>query len=86
MPNWTIKIVRKAEKALENFPAKDQRMMLVAFDAMTINSFFGDLKHLHNQKASWRRRAGRYRIFFDIYPDLLLVDIVEINRRTSKTY
>jgi mRNA-degrading endonuclease RelE of RelBE toxin-antitoxin system len=86
MPNWTLKIARKAEKALAKLPDKDQRLILAAFDEMVIDSFSGDIKRLRSYGASWRRRVGNYRIFFDVYPDQLMVDVVDINRRTSKTY
>jgi mRNA-degrading endonuclease RelE of RelBE toxin-antitoxin system len=39
-----------------------------------------------DERAAWRRRVGNYRIFFDLYPDQLMVDVIEILRRTSKTY
>jgi len=35
---------------------------------------------------AWRRRVGDWRIFFDVYPEQRLVDIVDIHRRTTTTY
>lgn len=60
---------------------------MAALDAMRTDPFSGDIVRLHaGERAAWRRRVGSYRIFFDVYPDQLLVDVVEIHRRTSKTY
>lgn len=53
---------------------------------MSVNPFKGDLARLKAERSAWRRRAGNYRIFFDVYPERLLIDVVEIDRRTSKTY
>jgi mRNA-degrading endonuclease RelE of RelBE toxin-antitoxin system len=53
---------------------------------MQSDPFQGDIARLENQPTSWRRRVGNYRIFFDVYPDQLLVDILRIKRRTSTTY
>ena len=86
MPNWTVKIARKAEKEFDRFPGKDQRLILQALDALAINPFEGDIIHLKNERSEWRRRTGNYRIFFDLYPDVKVVDVVEIERRTSKIY
>ena len=38
------------------------------------------------QPTTWRRRVGDWRIFFDVYPEQRLVDIVDIHRRTTTTY
>ena len=54
--------------------------------AMCDNPFVGDVARLKSQPAAWRRRVGNYRIFFDVFPEELRIDIVEISRRTSTTY
>jgi mRNA-degrading endonuclease RelE of RelBE toxin-antitoxin system len=60
---------------------------MAALDAMRIDPFSGDIVRLHaDERAAWRRRVGSYRIFFDVYPDQLIVDVVDIDRRTSTTY
>jgi len=53
---------------------------------MQHNPFSGDIVRLKSEGSTWRRRAGSYRIFFDVYPDEQLVDVVDIQRRTSTTY
>jgi mRNA-degrading endonuclease RelE of RelBE toxin-antitoxin system len=53
---------------------------------MQVDPFGGDIARLENQPASWRRRVGNYRIFFDVHPDQMVVDILRIRRRTSTTY
>jgi mRNA-degrading endonuclease RelE of RelBE toxin-antitoxin system len=55
-------------------------------DAMESDPLGGDLKHLRAERSTWRRRAGNYRIFFDVDPESLIVNIVDIARRTSTTY
>ncbi len=86
MRNWTLRIARRAEKKLDRLPVKDERLISQALDAMAAYPFNGDIIHLHNERSEWRRRVGNYRIFFDVYPDSLIIDVVEIQRRTSKTY
>lgn len=86
MPNWTVKIARRVEKTLDRLPAKDQRLILQTLDTMTIDPFSGDIVRLRSERSAWRRRVGNYRLFFDVYSNAKIVDIVEIERRTSKTY
>ena len=83
---WTLRVAKRAEKQLKQFPAQDQARILAALQAMSQDPFSGDIVRLKNQLTAWRRRVGSYRIFFDVYPNQLLVDVVEIRRRTSTTY
>ena len=86
MPNWIVKTAKKAEKALDKFPTKDQLLILNTLDAMAVDPFSGDIVRLKNERSAWRRRVGNYRIFYDVYTQIQIVDVVEIERRTSKTY
>ena len=86
MPNWNLKLAPKAEKLLRRLPNKDVRLISRAFDGMMVDPFAGDIVRLRNERSAWRRRVGNYRVFFDIYANLHIVDIVEIERRTSNTY
>jgi mRNA-degrading endonuclease RelE of RelBE toxin-antitoxin system len=84
--NWRLQIARRAVKALEKLPAEDRRFIRSALGAMRNDPFSGDIKRLRNERSAWRRRVGSYRIFFDVYPETLTVNVVEIARRTSSTY
>lgn len=84
--NWILKIDPKAEKTLRQLPNKDLRLVSQALDAMTLDPFSGDIVRLRNERSAWRRRVGNYRIFYDVYTNIKIVGVVEIQRRTSKTY
>lgn len=83
---WNLRIAKQAKKELERIPANDQKQILRALQAMRDDPFSGDLVRLKNQLTAWRRRVGSYRIFFDVHPDLLLIEVLTIRRRTSTTY
>jgi mRNA-degrading endonuclease RelE of RelBE toxin-antitoxin system len=34
----------------------------------------------------WRRRAGAYRIFYELIPKTKIIYVFRVERRTSKTY
>jgi len=50
------------------------------------NPYSGDIVKLDSGDNLWRRRAGEYRIKFQIRNDDQIVYVYEIDRRTSKTY
>jgi mRNA-degrading endonuclease RelE of RelBE toxin-antitoxin system len=83
---WTLRLARRAEKLFAKTPAKSQRLLRAALEEMQYNPFSGDIVRLKSERSTWRRRVGSYRIFFDVYPDEQLVDVVDIDRRTSTTY
>lgn len=53
---------------------------------MGSDPFAGDTERLRNERASFRRRVGHWRIFFDVHLAQRLVAISYIERRTSTTY
>ncbi len=84
--NWTVVLAKRAQKEVAKAPAKSQRLLRAALEQMSENPFSGDLVRLTSERATWRRRVGAYRIFFDVDLDLQRVEVVDIARRTSTTY
>ena len=83
---WRLQIAKRAEKELKKIPAKDQQRITAALAGMREDLFRGDIVRLKNQPTAWRRRVGNYRILFDIDPEQMVIDVVEVGRRTSTTY
>jgi len=83
---WVVRVAEKARRALRRASKVDQSHIALALEAMRENPFGGDVVHLTNESAAWRRRVGDWRILFDLDPDHRLVDIVDIRRRTTTTY
>ena len=83
---WDLHVARPAEKELNRVPLRDRERIIAALEAMRENPFQGDIARLKNQPTAWRRRLGDWRIFFDLWPDRQLIEVVAIRRRTSTTY
>lgn len=83
---WNLRIARPAEKELNRVPQRDRERIIAALKAMREDPFRGDIARLKNQPTALRRRIGDWRIFFDLYPDRHLIEVVAIRRRTSTTY
>jgi mRNA-degrading endonuclease RelE of RelBE toxin-antitoxin system len=60
--------------------------MRVLEEEMTRDPFAGDVIPLTNERAAYRRRVGNWRIFFDVDREKRLVDVTDIDRRTTTTY
>jgi len=67
-------------------PRDERERLRLALKEMEANPFAGDVASLQHQPTAFRRRVGDWRIFFDVYPDRRLVEVVDIRRRTTTTY
>ena len=65
---WQLRILKRAEKSLAKLPAKDQGLILEAFEQMRSDPFAGDIARLKGQRSTWRRRVDNNRLFFDVDP------------------
>ena len=86
MPTWTVTLTGPAQKALHRAPRHDQERLRAALRELAADPRSGDFQALKNQPTAFRRRVGEWRIFFDLYPDRLLILVSAVERRTSTTY
>ncbi len=83
---WSVSVVKSAQKHLDKLPARDFARIDAAIEGMRVDPFAGDVVHLTNANAAYRRRVGDYRILFDVFRDRRHVDVVAVLRRTTTTY
>lgn len=83
---WDYKLARQAFKNLKKFPAKEQERIFNALEEMKAGPFLGDIVKLGGEDNVWRRRIGNYRIKYRVFTDEKIIDIYDIDRRTSSTY
>ena len=84
--NWQVKVGKSARKRIARAPCPDRERILKALEEMARDPFTGDIQPLKHQPATWRRRVGNWRIFFDVYPNLRLIEVPNVERRTTTTY
>jgi len=82
--NWAYVIDPSARKDLGRIPKKDTVRILDAIDGMQNDPYRGDLTKLDG--IAWRRRIGNYRIKFTLDQEMRVIEVYEIERRTSTTY
>jgi len=84
--SWTVTVARSAARNLVKIPSKDREYIRAALLEMELHPFSGDITHLRDMSPAFRRRVGAYRILFDIFPGMNLVEVHDIRRRNEKTY
>jgi mRNA-degrading endonuclease RelE of RelBE toxin-antitoxin system len=84
--SWNLRVAGRAQKGLKRISAKDQARILAALREMCESPFTGDIAPLKGQLTGWRGRVGNYRIFFDVHPEITLIEVTDIVRRSSTTY
>ena len=83
---WSVSVAKSAQKQLDKLPAGDFTRVDAAIEGMRVDPFAGDIVHLKNADAAFRRRVGDYRILFDVFRERRHVNVVAILRRTTTTY
>ena len=84
--SWQISVANAARKQLKKIHWQDAEKIEKVIDSMAGNPFAGDIQKMTGKEDVWRRRVGSYRIFYKVHSGLLIVYILEIERRTSNTY
>ncbi|MBI3781930.1 MAG: type II toxin-antitoxin system RelE/ParE family toxin [Deltaproteobacteria bacterium] len=83
---WNVSLAKSAQKQLDKLPTGDFKRVDAAIEGMRVDPFTGDVVHLKNAEATFRRRVGDYRILFDVLRERRHVDVLAILRRTTTTY
>lgn len=83
---WQIRVTKTAEKQLRRISKNDTKRIVDIIDGMVKNPFVGDIVKLGGEDNVWRRRVGNYRIKYRLLVDEKIIDIYDIERRSSNTY
>ncbi len=84
--SWDLHVAGPAQRRLKHLQPPDRERILAVLARMRDDPFQGDVEHLKNQPAAFRRRVGDWRIFFDPDPERHLIVVTAIERRTTTTY
>ena len=84
--NWRLKIDDQVYKDLVKFPKDYQSKILDVIENFPANPYAGDINKIRGEKFMWRRRVGRYRVFYEIKPIERLIHVQWVEFRKSNTY
>lgn len=83
---WRVHIPKRVAKQIKRFPRSDYARILTILRDFEYDPWIGDITKIKDEENKWRRRVGNYRIFYSVYQEIKIVEIKEIERRTSNTY
>lgn len=84
--SWASEIDDGIYKYLAKISRKDGERILKVIADLTNDPFIGDIEKIKGEKDLWRRRVGSYRILYELYRDLKIIHVTNVERHGSKTY
>ena len=85
---WIVRLSRDAERQLRRLPPDQQSLIRQRLREMQDDPFRGDVIPLRGRQwqGRYRKRVGRYRIFFIPHHDTHIVEVSAILLRDEQTY
>ena len=85
---WSVLLAKEAAKQLEKLPRDRQELVRSSLREMTADPFRGDVIALKGKewKGRYRKRAGQYRIIFQLNRIGHTVEVSAVVPRSEKTY
>ena len=80
MADYTVQLTKKAEKQLDKITDEDVRKILSAIGDLARNPRPRGSKKLKDREA-FRIRQGNYRIIYEVFDKLLVIDVIAIGHR-----
>lgn len=84
--SWDLQIDPAVFKTLKRMPRQNAEVILRVIQLLPLNPYFGDIQKMRGEHNTWRRRAGSYRIFYNVKVVEKVILVFRIERRTSSTY
>lgn len=83
--SYKVEILKEALKQLKKFSPELQERIQVKIDDLAIEPRPNGVKKLKGKENAYRIRVGDYRVIYDIFDDILVVNVVELGHR-NKVY
>lgn len=81
MASYQIKIKPSAAKELEKLPRAIIPKIVTVINELAENPFPQGVKKLTGFDRTYRIRVGEYRILYNLYDDILVIEIIRIRHR-----
>ncbi|MEJ6487069.1 type II toxin-antitoxin system RelE/ParE family toxin [Nostoc punctiforme UO1] len=82
---YEVKFTKGARKMFKKLSQELQDRIQTKIDELVIEPRPNGVKKLQGEENTYRIRVGDYRVIYDIFDDILLVNIIDIGHR-SKVY
>ncbi|MEH2213409.1 type II toxin-antitoxin system RelE family toxin [Nostoc sp.] len=81
--SYKVEILRSALKQLKKIPSELQERIQIKIDDLATEPRPNGVKKLKGKENAYRIRIGEYRVIYDIFDDLLVVNVVEVGHRKN---
>ena len=82
MPNYAITISKTAQRHLDNIPDNEAEKLIGSIQSLSRNPRPAGYKKLRGRDG-YRIRKGNYRILYQIFDSILIVDVLAIGHRKN---
>lgn len=84
---YRLVIDDEARKALKRLPGHIRQRVARAIDSLKQNPRPVDAKPLEDELIGyWRLRIDNYRVIYTIDDEIIVVEVIRVDRRDNKTY
>ncbi|CAG4988278.1 hypothetical protein DYBT9275_00043 [Dyadobacter sp. CECT 9275] len=80
---YKVIVTSKVLKYIKKLSARDYKIVANALEGLAADPYAGDVKKMKAYDHTFRKRAGNYRIIYEINGDILLVDVLDIGDRKN---
>ncbi|NJN45124.1 MAG: type II toxin-antitoxin system RelE/ParE family toxin [Anaerolineae bacterium] len=81
MDSYQIEWKHSAQKELRKLPAEMIQKIIEAVDALRENPFPPGCRKLAGSEQTWRIRIGNYRVIYNVFSNILVIEIVRVAHR-----
>ncbi|MEH2086470.1 type II toxin-antitoxin system RelE family toxin [Nostoc sp.] len=81
--SYKVEILRGALKQLKKIPSELQERIQIKIDDLATEPRPNGVKKLKGKENAYRIKVGDYRVIYDIFDDLLVVNVVEVGHRKN---
>jgi mRNA interferase RelE/StbE len=81
--SYKVEILRGALKQLKKIPSELQERIQIKIDDLATEPRPNGVKKLKGKENAYRIRVGDYRVIYDIFDDILVVNVVEVGHRKN---
>lgn len=79
---WKVLISHEADKTLRRMPKNTAQLIIDKLEKLTANPYApnANVKRLQNS-TSYRLRVGDWRVLYDLYDNVLVIEVIKIGPR-----
>jgi mRNA interferase RelE/StbE len=81
MDSYQIEWKGSAQKELRKLPTEMIPKIMEAVDALSKNPFPLNCRKLTGSEQTWRIRIGNYRVIYNVFSSILVIEIVRVAHR-----